>query len=252
MMTLIIVEDEYIIREGLRQTIDWAAYGCRLLGVAKNGEEGLDLIIKEHPDLVIADIKMPKLNGLEMIEKAKVFYNFDVIFLTSYSEFEYAKKAIELQCVQYLLKPLDEKQLKKAILLIQNRKSSNNKIEIVKNNFNTQLNKINVDISDLYLIKMISIIKKEYNKKITLLSIAKRLNISKSYLSRKLNEELNVSFSELINLCKIDKAMELLALNEYRVFEIAEIVGFNDYKYFCSVFKKYTDMTPTEYQMNSK
>lgn len=250
MLTLVIVEDEYIIREGLRQTIDWEKYGFQLIAVGKDGQEGLNLIAREQPDLVIADIKMPKMSGLDMVEKAKSFCTFDVIFLTSYSEFEYAKKAIELQCVQYLLKPLDEKELEQALTTIISKNNPHNKIGIIKNDVNVQLNIINGDISDLYLLKLIEIIKKEYNKKITLSELSKRLHISKSYLSKKINEELHISFSELINLCKIDKAMRLLDLKKYRIFEIAEMVGFSEYKYFCSVFKKYTNMTPTEYQMN--
>lgn len=249
MLTLIIVEDEYVIREGLRKTIDWSKYDCQLIDVAKNGEEGLNLIIEKQPNLVIADIMMPKLNGLEMIEKAKTVCDFDVIFLTSYSEFEYARKAIDLECIQYLLKPLDESQLKESIKKIKNKKSPSDEVDIIKNQFSAQINKINTHSSDYYLIKLISIIKKEYNKKLTLSDMAKRLNISNSYLSRKLNEELNVSFSELINLYRIDKAIDLLSLKEHRIFEIAEFVGFSEYKYFCSVFKKYTNMTPTEYKM---
>ena len=248
MLTLIIVEDEYVIREGLRKTIDWSKYDCQLIDVAKNGEEGLNSIIEKQPNLVIADIMMPKLNGLEMIEKAKAVCDFDVIFLTSYSEFEYARKAIDLECIQYLLKPLDETQLKETIQKIKNKKNPSDEVDIIKNHFSAQINKINTHFSDYYLIKLINIIKKEYNKKLTLSDMAKRLNISNSYLSRKLNEELNVSFSELINLYRIDKAIDLLSLKEHRIFEIAEFVGFSEYKYFCSVFKKYTNMTPTEYK----
>ena len=249
MLTLIIVEDEYVIREGLRKTIDWSKYDCQLIDVAKNGEEGLNLIIEKQPNLVIADIMMPKLNGLEMIEKAKTVCDFDVIFLTSYSEFEYARKAIDLECIQYLLKPLDESQLKETIQKIKNKKNPSDEVDIIKNHFSAQINKINTHSSDYYLIKLINIVKKEYNKKLTLSDMAKRLNISNSYLSRKLNEELNVSFSELINLYRIDKAIDLLSLKEHRIFEIAEFIGFSEYKYFCSVFKKYTNMTPTEYKM---
>ena len=77
--------------------INWLEMGCQVIDEACNGEEGLEKIIKYQPDLVITDIIMPKMNGIEMIQKASAVYAFKSIILTSYSEFEYAKKAIELQ-----------------------------------------------------------------------------------------------------------------------------------------------------------
>ena len=93
MIQLLIVEDEEIIRKGLQYTIDWLSLDIVIAGVAENGKEGLDLIRKLDPDIVLTDIKMPIMDGLTMLEKAsEELYKIVPIILTSYSEFDYAKQ----------------------------------------------------------------------------------------------------------------------------------------------------------------
>ena len=112
MNKIIIVEDEEIIRNGLAVSFEWMEYGCSIVGLAKDGKEGLDMILDLEPDIVISDIKMPKMTGIEMIQNAKKQgKEFFSIILTSYAEFEYAKSAIEFGASGYLLKPVDEDEL---------------------------------------------------------------------------------------------------------------------------------------------
>ena len=97
MNKIIIVEDEEIIRNGLAISFDWMEYGCNIVGLAKDGKEGLDMILELEPDIVISDIRMPKMTGIEMIQNAKKQgKEFFSIFLNSYADFEYAKSSIEL------------------------------------------------------------------------------------------------------------------------------------------------------------
>jgi two-component system response regulator YesN len=119
MLKVLIVEDEEIIRKGLVLTINWFELGCEVIGAAKDGVEGLKMIIETEPDIVIADIKMPFIDGLEMIEEAEKEVVFKSILLTSYTEFGYAQKGIQLQVSGYLLKPVNEEELKSTIERIQ-------------------------------------------------------------------------------------------------------------------------------------
>jgi len=108
MYKLLIVEDEPIIRAGLKHYFDWEGLGVSALSEAENGKEGIDVALRERPDLIITDIRMPELGGLEMIEKLRGELP-DTLFviLTGYNDFNYAQRAIRLGGVHaFLLKPL--------------------------------------------------------------------------------------------------------------------------------------------------
>ena len=112
MLRVLIVEDEEFIRRGLLCTIDWTGMGCVVVGDASDGKEGLELLRTERPDVVLTDIRMPRMDGIAMAERAQEEGILpQIIFLTSYAEFDYAKKAIALHAADYLLKPVDEQEL---------------------------------------------------------------------------------------------------------------------------------------------
>lgn len=110
--TAMIIDDEKTVRQGLEQLIDWEKAGYRLGTSGKDGRDGLDNILRENPDLVLVDIKMPGLNGLEVIKEARSHgFAGHFLILTGFSEFEYAKSAISMGVEGYLLKPIDEDEL---------------------------------------------------------------------------------------------------------------------------------------------
>ncbi len=110
--TGMIIDDEKIVREGICDLIDWNLEGYRLIPGGKDGREGLAGILQYKPDLVLIDIKMPGLSGLEVIQKAKEQgFEGHFVILTGYSEFEYAKTAISMGVEGYLLKPIEEEEL---------------------------------------------------------------------------------------------------------------------------------------------
>lgn len=113
MYTYAVIDDEEMIRLGIPRLLDWEEEGFGLAGTAKDGVEGLQLILDKKPDLVLVDIRMPGLSGLELIRKAKkIGFNGFFIILTAYSQFEYAKMAIKQGVDAYLLKPIDEDELR--------------------------------------------------------------------------------------------------------------------------------------------
>ena len=102
MLRVMIVEDEDMIRKGLVFTIDWLSMDCVVVAEASNGQEGYERILEYKPDVVIADICMPFMDGIEMIQKASEKVKFKSILLTSYAEFDYARRAIEARVCEYL------------------------------------------------------------------------------------------------------------------------------------------------------
>lgn len=110
-LKVLILDDEFIIREGLC-SFPWNAYGCEVVGSAEDGEEGLELAQKLQPDIVLSDIKMPEMDGLEVAEKVKEqFPETEIVLLTGYDDFEFAQQALRIGVAEYLLKPIDFKAL---------------------------------------------------------------------------------------------------------------------------------------------
>lgn len=255
MLKILIVEDEEIIRKGLMHTIDWLAIDCIIVGDAADGVEGLRLIGELKPDLVIADIKMPFMTGIEMLERASVINKFYSILLTSYSEFEYAKKAITLGVSEYLLKPVDEDKLIEIVQDIKNRVKQDKLLGDIfeKAGSSNIMNLVDIDIyisennGNYYIREALNQIKMSYDQKISIESISADLGVSTSYLSRKFKETTSQTFLDVLNKYRIQKAIELLGLGKYRVNEISDMTGFSEYKHFCSVFKKYTQSSPTDF-----
>ena len=130
MVKVFLVEDEKFVREGIKNEIDWNSYGFDFVGEAADGELALPLIELKRPDILITDIKMPFMDGLELgrIVKEK-FPDTVIIFLSGYDDFDYAQKAIHIGACEYLLKPISKEKLLsvlKKVKTIIKCKSDNN------------------------------------------------------------------------------------------------------------------------------
>lgn len=138
-MKVLIADDEEDVLKGLKKIISWETLGFSICGTAQNGKETLDMIQLHTPDLVLLDIRMPQYTGLEIIEKAqKAGFHGQFIILSGYSDFSYAKTAIDLNVSNYLVKPVDEDELSKAVIKAKNiilkTQNTDKKLELYKNN----------------------------------------------------------------------------------------------------------------------
>lgn len=138
MYKLLIVDDEEIEREGMARLIDWEKYGVSLVGTAWNGIEGLEKIRTLSPDIVLTDIKMPGMDGIELIQKTRKEMPWvEFVVLSGYGEFEYTSKAMEQGIRYYLMKPCDEPHilevLEKVKSQIQKQRSQKLQVEAYRN-----------------------------------------------------------------------------------------------------------------------
>lgn len=125
------VEDETVIREGLRDRIPWEQYGYRFVGEAADGEVALPLIRKTRPDVLITDIKMPFMDGLSLSRIVREeFPKTKILIISGYDDFEYAREAISIGVDQYILKPVTRMSLRKVLqeLKEKSRQSRSRKI----------------------------------------------------------------------------------------------------------------------------
>lgn len=117
MYKILLVDDEYFHREALKHTISWEKYGCTICGEANNGMAGIEQVIDLQPNIVLVDINMPFMDGLEMIENTRrILPEAIYAIITGYSEFEYARRGIELGVTYFLLKPVDDSELVKTVV----------------------------------------------------------------------------------------------------------------------------------------
>lgn len=171
MYRVLIADDEELMREGLSATVPWNTYGFEVVGVAKSGEEAVELYDKLKPNLVITDIVMQDMNGLELIaEIKKRNLETEFIIISAYSDFDYVKKALENQVYTYLLKPFNDTEMEKALCGVKDKLMA---AEIRNNAQKYGYDKVEVLFKMLYEAehskmpaKNISIICKDYNIKL--------------------------------------------------------------------------------------
>lgn len=254
-----IAEDEEIIRKGLEVAIDWLALGCVIVGTAEDAKEGLRIIEEKQPDVVLTDICMPQMSGLDMIEAGLKIHSFHSIVLTGYSEFGYAQQALRMGVVDYLLKPVDENELKAVLEKIRKRIQKANEYKSIEEASQNKIYTENTDWKifeiaeksvDFYVKQTYDIIKERYTEKLSINVVAEELGVSPSFISRRLKANLNTTFVDILNQYRVNRAIYLLKKGTMRIYEISDNLGFSEYKYFCSVFKKYTGATPTEFVKN--
>ncbi|MEN8905229.1 MAG: response regulator, partial [Clostridiales bacterium] len=122
MLKVLLIDDEEFIREGLKSIIEWEKYNFKIVGEASDVYEGLKKIDSIKPDIIIANIKMPYMDGLTMTKRLqKISDDYNIIFLTTYSDFKFARKTIELGIYSYLLKPIDETELIEKLINLKDK-----------------------------------------------------------------------------------------------------------------------------------
>lgn len=245
MWKVVAADDEGYIREALKKLINWEKMDCNLIEVLEDGQELIECIEKESPDIVITDIQMPEVNGLDV---CKYLYETrpetQVIILTAYSNFDYAKSAIKYSACEYVLKIaiMDElpEALGKAIGKLLKLKKEVEKEEVAIPEQKTLLQQIE------------QYVEQNYKSKISLDEIADELHVNRSYLSRFYKNKTGVNlFDEILKL-RIESAKEYLLKTDMKTYEVSEAVGFEDAGYFSKMFKKIMGVSPKEFRKREK
>ncbi|MBO5034677.1 MAG: response regulator [Oscillospiraceae bacterium] len=246
MMKVVVVEDEALVRRGIVLTVDWAGVDCAVVGEAADGMEGLEVIRESQPDLVVTDIKMPRLDGLEMVRQLREEGNrAHVIILTAYSDFSYAQAALKLGAVDFLLKPFQDGELEEAVTRLKSRVGPTGPqapgLEVPEEG------------KSKYVMEALRYIAGHYNDPdISVSSVARDLGISEGHLSHVFKKETSRTLGSYLTDYRIHMAMELLRDCRNKVYEVAEQVGYRDITYFSSTFKRVVGLSPSEYQKQSQ
>ncbi len=244
MHKVLIVDDELMVRRGVALGVDWQQMSCVIVGEAANGEEGLSLALELKPDLIVTDIRMPKMDGLTMLsELRKRGDDVRVIVLTAYDEFPFAQKALRLGAVDYLLKPFQDRDLTVAVTRILQREPSSGVPTPQSLLPDTSM------AANKYVMEAIHYIVAHYgDNDIGITAIADHLCVSEGHLSHVFKKEINCTVTGYLTQYRVHAAMKALGDCRVKVYEVAGRVGYRDVNYFSSIFKKLTGLSPSEYQ----
>ena len=194
MWKLLIADDEPKIRRGLRKIIDWNSHDVQVIGEAEDGEVALDLIERLEPDIILLDINMPFLNGLNLLEKMNnLNMNFIIIIISGYDEFSYAQKALEYNVFDYVLKPVSREKIEKIVI------KALNKLKIIeeKNNYGKWVTKqLNENMEQL----KINFFLEWFENKINEEEVTKQLK----YFNIKFEKKLGIMIIKIIDKLNLD------------------------------------------------
>lgn len=255
MFTALIVEDEPLMREYLMLHLTsihgmWKTEGC-----ARDGLEALALLKAKPFDLVITDIKMPHMDGLELADYIHVNHpGTDVIILTGYSEFDYARAAVRANAADYLLKPLQDVELHKALSkLAAKRMTADSVPAAVPFPAEAAPKEPARDDPGILVQRARTYIRAHFTEPLSLNEVANTLAVNPAYLSSIFKSERGESYSKFILRLRMERAALLLRTYSVgKVNDIAPEVGYSSTKHFYTVFKDYFGMTPNEYRNQNK
>lgn len=240
MYSLIIVDDEVKIREGIANLFPWEQNGFEIKGLFSNGKQALDYLQKNPTDVVMTDIQMPVMNGLELSTFiANEFPDTIHVFLTGYQDFQYMHTAILNHAADYLLKPIKYEEL---LTCIENIRKKLDK----KNNISTEPS-VDSSYYGQIIARVQEYLKTNY-RTATLEEAAVTVNLSPNYLSKIFKEKSGMGFSDYLNRIRMEKAAELLKDISYKHYEIADLIGYDNPKNFSRAFKQYYHVTPREFR----
>ncbi len=251
---ILVVDDEPRSRKGIKKTIERTSSDQYEVITAANAAEAIERISHEKVHVLITDIRMPEVTGLELLKKLKEKAKDPVVIVISaYSEFEYAHEALELGVVNYLLKPIAKEKLmeaiEKAIELEKQREKTGmfNKIVDDKLIEMQQLSKYNRAVKEA-----MDYIDQHYDEELTLKEVANQVHLNSSYLSALFKEELQVTFSEYVTRKRMQEAKKLLLSTDLTIAEIAEKSGYQTSKYFIKIFKQFEETTPNGFRKQNE
>jgi two-component system response regulator YesN len=247
MNEVVLVDDDVIVIEFLKKVIPWHDYGFQVVASFHDSSEALAFMEENPFDVLITDIGMPKLNGIELIEQLKKLkINSYNVILSCHDEFTFAQQAIKLEAYDYILKESMEETNIIALLvrlkekLDQERYTSYQHIKVSKL---LELTSRNEDV-----LKAQKYVKNHIGEKISLTEVAAHLHLNSSYFSRMYKKETGEGFVEYVTRVKMEKALELLDQSIKSVEQIAYELGFDSKSYFLKTFKRFYGVSPKSYK----
>lgn len=271
MIRVLIADDEMIERAVLYKTLSKnLGEECEIFQ-AENGREALKIYEEKKIQIAILDIEMPGINGIQAAERIREKdKECCIIFLTAFDEFTYAKKAITVRALDYLLKPYNEKELllvlDEALHLVKERQQAQQQMRTAKQEGIGAAGEQQAEAGaaadvasvtegepdDIRMTRVMELIteyiQENYMYELSMQDVAKTMNYSEAYFCKLFKQCFNQNFTSYLTEYRVNEAKKQLAEPTVNVKEIGKAVGYGDANYFAKVFKRITGQSPTEYR----
>lgn len=261
-MKVLLVEDEILTREGLMMSIPWNEIGIEEIFTAEDGEEGVKAAEEVKPDIVMTDVRMPRMDGITMaFEIRKTNKKCRFIFISGYCDKEYLKSAIQLSAVNYIEKPVEIEEvitaLKQAMVQIVEQKRQEELEEEYKKQFHGLLEEVQEDDlipaswhSSMHIADKIEkfIVNNLGDSNLSLTMLEEQFELSKQYMCWLFKKEKGKTINQCIIQKRISWSKEYMHRNPaVKIKDVAVRAGFSDSNYFIKLFKKCEGITPADY-----
>lgn len=244
---VVVAEDEPLILGSVVRKIGEMNIGFQVVGAADDGKTALELVDAHSPDVLVTDIRMPVMDGLELLKITYSKYpNMKKIVISGYDDFKYAQQALKYEAADYLLKPLKTEELLEAFSRIRIS------LDAQRNQMKQNLLKLKdgYSYSTEEIARLVEVyIKEHYTQEINFDLISQNFNFNSSYLSKIFTKHIGENPSKYLITLRINKARHLLAGNrELSIKEIGELVGYPNQFYFSRIFKSVVGKSPASYR----
>ena len=237
-LSVLLVDDEIMIREGFKRLFDWEAHGCEVVGEAADGMEALGKIDALRPDIVIMDINIPIMSGLKVIQLSRLKHpQTAFVIVSGYDDFSYCQQALRLQITDYILKPVNYEEFGSCI--------DNLKISLFQRQVDTAGEP---QEQERVIVGITRYLQEHLEEDVSLSVLTETFHLNPQYISQLFKNEIGVGFLSYLTGIRMEKAKKLLLSTSLSVAEVAGQVGYGDYRVFTKVFKKSEGVTPSQYR----
>ncbi|WP_341785725.1 response regulator transcription factor [Jeotgalibacillus salarius] len=253
--TILLVDDEETTLRVLTKSLEVWADGRYKIRSAASAQQAIRTAQKEKVHVVVTDICMPEMTGLELIEEMQKMGQLPVsLIISGHSEFEYAQTAIRLGVLNYLVKPVQKQKLIQSVEEALAKEFTQERAGIMQKAADHSLTELEQDQKQMTSPVQAGkdFIDRHINRQMTLKEVAEHIHLNPSYFSVIFKDQTGLTFSEYVTRKRIQKAKQLLLTTTMPVAEIAETAGYQTAKYFNKIFKEYEGLTPGKYRKNHK
>lgn len=247
MYTLMIVDDEPTILEGIKRLLDWESLGFRRIETAKSASEVMSHMLDWKPDISLMDVRIGNDMGYELIRcMNQMGIHSHYIMMSGYDEFDYAREALRCGVVDYLLKPVRREDLLECVKKIIVERMHGTIPEENEGKNGDPVLHIAYEAMSPLIHKIVMMVRVDYGGHISLKSIADKFRMNSTYLGQIFIKETGVKFSEYLMCYRLTMAKEKILNTDAKIASIASEVGYSNMNYFYQQFHQYYQMTPSE------